>query len=62
MSKVEQTSDQLEYNLRYLNFNKFNGIGHLQNYNKMSNLRIIQKKLVYVIGLSTEFIKREVFS
>ena len=59
---TEETGDSLriEYYNRQLIYNKFNGRGKPYNYYKLSNLRIIQKKLVYVIGLSTEMANKEV--
>jgi len=59
---TEETGDSLriEYYNRQYNYNKFNGRGQPYNYYKLSNLRIIQKKLVYVIGLSTEMAHKEV--
>ncbi len=64
MSKVEETEDKNEtvyYN--YQNRNRYTSIIKKKinmNYYKMSNLRIIQKKLVYVIGLSSAIAFREV--
>lgn len=63
MSKVEPTGDEqrLEFSDRQqFTYNKFNGRAQPFNYYKMSNLRIIQKKLVYVIGLSSELANRDV--
>ena len=63
MSKVEETGDIRpgEYNNRPYSYNKFNGSNlQLFNYTKMSNLRIIQKKLLYVIGLSSDLASKEV--
>jgi hypothetical protein len=63
MSLVEETGDnqRLEfYNRQQYCYNKFNGRLQPLNYYKMSNLRIIQKKLVYVIGLSSDLAKRDV--
>jgi hypothetical protein len=63
MSKVEETGDnqRLEfYNRQQYSYNKFNGRIQPFNYYKMSNLRIIQKKLVYVIGLSSDLANRDV--
>ena len=59
---TEETGDSLriEYYNRHFIYNKFNGRGQPYNYYKLSNLRIIQKKLVYVIGLSTEMANKEV--
>jgi hypothetical protein len=59
---TEETGDSHRfenYNRQY-SYNKFNCRGQPLNYYRMSNLRIIQKKLVYVIGLSTELANKEV--
>lgn len=65
MSKVEETRDIRlgEYNNRPYSYNKFNEKSQqLFNYTKMSNLRIIQKKLLYVIGLSSDIASKEVIN
>ncbi len=41
-------------------FNKFNLANISSNFSKLSNLRIIQNRLVYVIGLSMDMINKEV--
>jgi hypothetical protein len=55
MSKVEETVDSNSRTLQAKLSKK-----HKSIYSKMSNMRIIQKKLVYVIGLSSEIAFRDV--
>ncbi len=54
MSKVEETGDI------YISLNTLNKKSKMNNFSKLSNLRIIQKKLVYVIGLSYNIYFKEV--
>lgn len=54
MSKVDETGDINSTLSNLIKKNRFN------NFNKLSNLRIIQKQLVYVIGLSFNYAFKEV--
>lgn len=56
MSKVDETGDISS------SLNLGNKKGRTNNFSKLTNLRIIQKQLVYVIGLSYNYAFNEVFS
>lgn len=66
MSKVEDQGSTLYYSntngIRVNNFfSNFSNKKKISNYTKMQNIRIIQKKLVYVIGLSAQIAFKEVY-
>lgn len=49
MSIVEETGD------RHIKNISFQQNSNLMNFNKLSNTRIIQKQLVYIVGLPYEY-------
>jgi hypothetical protein len=57
MSKVEETVD----NSVFKKILPKNSKKHKSTFMKMTNMRIIQKQLVYVIGLSANIAFREVY-
>jgi hypothetical protein len=61
MSKVEdKTVDTIKTVLDTTNMKLTKTKKIKKNYSKMTNLRIIQKQLVYVIGLSKEYAFKDV--